>query len=75
MSNNYITRVKTESQSVGEQISWRQDAVEKTGTQKGWARMPPVKQPKRTGKNAVMAIRAGVNMLQICSASNSPHTQ
>ena len=29
----YITRVKTGSQSVGDQMSWRQDAVEKASTQ------------------------------------------
>ena len=32
---------------------------------------PPVEQPRRTGKNAVMANRVGVNMLLFCSVSNS----
>ena len=48
----------------GDQMSWRQDAEEK-------APRPPIEQPRKTGKKAVMANRVGVNMLQFCSASYS----
>ena len=34
----------------GDQKSWRNDAVEKTSTQRGWASRPPVEQLRRTGK-------------------------
>ena len=70
-SNYYITRVKIGSQSVGDQTSWREDATLRNMSQRDWAPRPPVEQPRRTGKNAVMANRVGVNMLQFCSVSNS----
>ena len=63
--------VKTGSQAV-----WRPDPlVTRCGRESQhlaeWAIMPPVEQPKRTGKNAVMANRVRVNTLQFCSVSNS----
>ena len=37
--------------------------------------VPRLSSPGERERNAVMAIRVGVNMLQLCSASNSPLTQ
>ena len=60
----------------GNQTSWRQDMVEKASTQQraghpasGWATL-------KNGKETVMANIVGVNMLLICSVSNSlSHTK
>ena len=41
---------------------------------RGWAPSIPVEHPRRRGRNDVPAIRVGVNMLQFCSVSISPHT-
>ena len=40
-------------------------------SQRGWAPMPRLSGPGERERNAVVAIRVGVNMLQFCSASNS----
>ena len=55
----------------GDQTSWSRDAVEKTSTQKSGSPGPLVEQPRERERNAVMANRVGVNMLQFCSVSNS----
>ena len=55
----------------GNQSSWWDDAGLRNMSQRGWAPRPPFEQPRRTGKNAVMANRMGVYMLQFCSVSNS----
>ena len=55
----------------GDQTSWRQDAVEKTSTQRGWTPGPRLSSPGERERNAVMANRVGVNMLQFSSISNS----
>ena len=68
--NCYIT------ECTGNSISWRQDTVEKASTQQragprasGWATL-------ENGKEMLMAIRVGVDMLQFCSVSNSlSHTK
>ena len=69
--NYYITRVKTGSQSVGDQMSWRQDAVEKASTQQSVPPGPRLSSSGERERNPVMANRVGVNMLQFCSVSNS----
>ena len=46
----------------------------RTMSQRGWAPRPPgprLSSPRERERNAVMAIRVGVNMLQFCSLSNS----
>ena len=44
-------------------------------SQRGWAPDPWLSSPGERERNAVMAIRVEVNMLQFCSVSNSPsHT-
>ena len=55
----------------GDQKSWRNDAVEKTAPSRelgphasGWATL-------ENGKEMLMAIRVGANMLQFCLVSNS----
>ena len=70
-SNYHINRVKTGRQSVGDQMSWRQDAVEKTSTQQSGPLAPRLSSPGERERNAVMANRVRVNMLQFCSVSNS----
>ena len=55
----------------GDQTSWRWDAVEKTSTQRGWAPGTRLRSPGERERNAIMARRVGVNMLQFCSVSNS----
>ena len=81
--------------AVGDQMSWRQDAVEKASTQqsgpsgprlsscswrenvglrkmslRGCALGPRLSSPGERERNAVVAIRVGVNMLQFCSVFN-----
>ena len=55
----------------GDQKSWRNDAVEKTAPStelgprtSGWTAL-------ENGKETLVAIRVGVNMLQSCPVSNS----
>ena len=74
VSNYYITRVKTGSQSV-----WRSDELEiRCGREKPALRgagLPPpgprLSSPGERKRNAVVAIGVGVNILQFCSVSNS----
>ena len=76
MSNNYITRVKTGSQAVGDQTSWREDARLRNMSQRGWAPMPPVEQRQESGKEMrLWPIEWGSTC---CSSVQSPtpsHTQ
>ena len=53
----------------GDQKSWRNDAVEKTALSRELGLQ--LSSPGEQERNAVMAIRVGVNMLQFCSVSNS----
>ena len=68
--------VKTGSQSVWRPV-WRPDPLLTRcgrGSQhsaESWAPGPPVEQHQGNGKETLMAIRVGVNMLQFCSVSNS----
>ena len=55
----------------GDQTRWWQDAVEKVSTQPIEDPWPPVEQLGERERNAVMANRVRVNMLQFCSVSNS----
>ena len=71
VADYYITRVKTGSQSVGDHMSWREDAGLRNMSQRGWAPMPPVEQPGELERNTVIANRVGVDMLQFCLVSNS----
>ena len=64
------------SVKTGSQFVWRPDPLVTRCSRESqhpaeWAIRPPVEQPKRTGKNAVMANRVRVNILQLCSVSNS----
>ena len=67
--------VKTGSQWVWRPVSletrWWQEAVEKARTQQSGPPMPQVEQHQENGKETLMAIRVGVNMLQFCSVPNS----
>ena len=60
----------------GSQFVWRSDPLV-TRCGRGsphsaeWAPGPPVQQHQENGKETLMAIRVGVNMLQFCSVSNS----
>ena len=70
--NYYITRWRQEVSSFGDQTSWRKDAVEKTSNQQRSG--PPglrLSNPGERKRNAAMANRMRVNMLQFCSVSNS----
>ena len=56
--------------------SWSLDQLERRcwnedHDQRGWAPSPRLSNPGERERNAVMAIRVGVNMLQFCSVSNS----
>ena len=51
--------------------SCREDVEMKTMSQRGWAPGPRLSSLGEWKRNAVMAIRVGVNMLQFCSVSNS----
>ena len=56
----------------GDQISWREDAGLRNMPQRGCP--PPglrFSSPRDRERNAVMANRVGLNMLQFCSDSNS----
>ena len=55
-------------------VSWREDTGMRNMSQRGWAPRLPVEQPGERERNAVMAIRMGINILQFCSDSNSPLT-
>ena len=52
-------------------VTWRQDAVEKASTQQSGPPGPRLSSPGERERNAVIANRVGVNMLQFCSVSNS----
>ena len=52
-------------------ISCRYDAVEETSTQQSGPPCPRLSSPGEWERNAVMANRVGINMLQFCSVSNS----
>ena len=73
-SNYYITWVKTGSQSVGDHMSWRSDAVEKTSTQRGWAPKPPVEQPRRTGKKRRCGHKSGGQNVAVLFSLQLPLT-
>ena len=68
----HITRWRQEVSLV-----WRPDPLvtrcgrESQHPAESWAPGPPVEQPQENGKETLMAIRVGVNMLQFCSVSNS----
>ena len=62
--------VKTGSQ-FGDQTRWWQDAVEKASTQQSGPSGHHLSSPAEQERNAVMANRVRVNMLQFCSVSNS----
>ena len=60
----------------GSLLVWRPDPlVTRCGRESQhpaeWAPRPPVEQHQENGKETLMAIRVGVNMLQFCSVSNS----
>ena len=63
--NYYIT------QCTGSSISWWQYAVEKASTQQSGPSGPRLSSPGERKRNAVMANRLGVNMLQFCSVFNT----
>ena len=86
-SNNYITRVKTGSQSVGDKMRKREPAPSRSPIEqlqlerRCWNEDhvpveagppdPQLSSPGEWERDDIMAIRVGVNMLQFCSASNS----
>ena len=57
-------------------ISWREDAGMRTMSQQRLGPQPPprLSSPEERERNATMARRVGVNMLQFCSVSKSPLT-
>ena len=55
----------------GDQTSWREDAGMRTCHREAGLQGPPLSSPAERERNAVMASRVGVNMLQFCSVSNS----
>ena len=55
----------------GDQTSWWEDARLRNMTQRGWPPSPRLSSPGERERNAVMANRVEVNMLQFCSVSNS----
>ena len=64
------------SVKTGSQLVWRPDKLV-TRCGRGsphpaeWAPGPPVEQNQENGKETLIVIRVGVNMLQFCSVSNS----
>ena len=56
---------------VGEQTSWEKMLVWRTCPREAWPPGPRLSSPGERKRNAVMANRVGVNMLQFCSVSNS----
>ena len=58
----------------GDQTSWRQDPVEKTTTQKGWAPRPPGEQPKRTGKKHGYGQKSGGQYVAVLFGLQLPLT-
>ena len=52
-------------------MSWREDAGMRICPREAWSAGPWLSSPGELEKNAVMANRVGVNMLQCCSVSNS----
>ena len=64
------------SVKTGSQLVWRPDPlVTRCGRESQhpaeWAPGPPIEQHQENGKETLMAIRVGVNMLQFCSVFNS----
>ena len=64
------------SVKTGSQLVWRPDPlVTRCGRESQhpaeWAPRHPVEQHQENGKEILMAIRVGINMLQFCSVSNS----
>ena len=55
--------------------SWREDAGMRTVPAEAGPPGPRLSSPGEQERNAVMARRVGVNMLQFCSVSNSPLTR
>ena len=68
-TNYYITPVTGSSDQLERMLEWGPCPREAR------APGPRLSSPKERERNAVMAIRVGVNMLQFCSVSNSPLTQ
>ena len=69
--NYYITRWRQEVSEFGDQTRWWQDAVEKASTQQSGPAGLQLSSPGKRERNAVMANRVRVNMLQFCLVSNS----
>ena len=60
------------SMKTGSQLVWRSDPlVTKASTQQSGPSGPRLSRPREREKNAVMANRVRVNMLQFCPVSNS----
>ena len=59
------------SESFGDQKRWRNDAVEKTAPSRELSPRASSWATLENGKETLMALRVGVNMLQFCSVSNS----
>ena len=70
MSNYYITPVTRSSDQL-ERRCWNENYVPAEAGPPG----PRLSSPGERERNAVMARRVGVDMLQFCSVSNSPLTQ
>ena len=69
--NYYITQCTGNSRSLETKPVGEKIAVEKTSSQRGWATRPRLSSLGERERNAVMANRVGVNMLQSCSVSNT----
>ena len=66
-SNYYITYISSEQ---SERRCWNENHVPAEAKRPG----PRLSSPRERKRNAAMARRVGVNMLQFCSVSNSPLT-
>ena len=73
-TNNYITQVKTGSQAVRDQTSWRKDAGMRNMSQRGWAHRPSVKQPRRTGKKHCYGHKSGSQYVAVLFGLQLPLT-
>ena len=69
--NCCITQWRQDVRQFGDQTRWWQDVVEKASTQQSGPSGPRLSCPRERERNAVMANRVRVNMLQFCSVSNS----
>ena len=62
------------SKSVGDQMSWREDAGMRNMSQRGWTPRPPVEQPRRTGKKRCYVHKSGGQYVAVLFCLKLPLT-